>query len=251
MEFFDANVSIGTPPLPVYDPASTAKDILDEMDGLGIKKAVLRHTAQYHVSPVYGNLLLNKEIADQQRLWGCWAILPPHTGEVIKNNFFARMKENRIAGLLAFPERNRFLLNRITFGSFLDELTERKIPLFLTIGEGGLNFASLYELLDDFPALTCILCNIGIWGVDRFTWPLLEKFPRFYLESSLLSLEEGGVEATIKRFGAERIVFGTGFPERYMEAPILQLLHAEIPEADKKKIASENLEHIFEAANYL
>ena len=161
------------------------------------------------------------------------------------------MKENRIAGLLAFPERNRFLLNRITFGSFLDELTERQIPLFLTIGEGGLNFASLHELLDDFPALTCILCNIGIWGVDRFTWPLLEKFPRFYLESSLLSLEDGGVEAAVKRFGAERIVFGTGFPERYMEAPILQLLHAEIPESAKKKIASENLEHILNTASYL
>lgn len=161
------------------------------------------------------------------------------------------MQENRIAGLLAFPERNRFLLNRVTFGSFLDELTERKIPLFLTIGDEGLNFASLYELLNDFPALTCILCNIGIWGVDRLTWPLLEKFPQFYLESSLLSLEEGGIETTVKRFGAERIVFGTGFPERYMEAPILQLLHAEIPESAKKKIASENLEHILKTANYL
>lgn len=251
MKFFDANVCIGIPTLPIYNPAANAQDILEEMDGLKIEKAVVRHTAQYHVNPVYGNSLLSKEIAGQKRLWGCWAILPPQTDEVIKNNFFAGMKEDHIAGLLAFPERNRFLLNRVAFGTFLDEVAERKIPLFLNMGDEGLSFASLYELLDDFPALTCILCNIGIWGVSRFTWPLLEKFPRFYLESSLLSLEEGGVEATVKRFGAERILFGTGFPERYMEAPILQLLHAEITEAAKKKIASENLENIIKTANYI
>jgi predicted TIM-barrel fold metal-dependent hydrolase len=46
----------------------------------------------------------------------------------------------------------------------------------------------------------------------------------------------------VRRFGAERFLFGTGFPEQYPEASVLPLLHAGISEADKRKIASGNFE---------
>ena len=96
----------------------------------------------------------------------------------------------------------------------------------------------------EFPNLTCILCDIGIWGVDRYSWPLLEKYPNLYLETSLLSLENYGLEATVQRFGSDKLVFGSGFPERYPESAMLQLLHADISEYDKKKIAGLNLENL-------
>jgi len=190
--------------------------------------------------------LLVEEISGHPELYGCWTILPPQTGEIITKDFFRKMKENKIVALNVFPEWHRFILNRISFGEFLDELIERKIPLLLTMDRACLSWELLYGLMKEFPELTCILCDIGIWGVDRFTWPLLEKFPNFYLETSLLSLEEGGLEATVKRFGAERIVFGTGFPVRYPKAAILQLAYADISDEDKEKIASENLENILQ-----
>lgn len=244
LKFFDANVFIGRPHNGMYGAVSSAQHLIDEMDKQGISKAVVWHIFQYEGSPVEGNRILAEEISNVQRLYGCWTILPVQTREVIKDNFFEKMKENRIVCLNAFPEWHRFVLDRVGFGDFLDELSERKIPLFLTMERSCITWEGLYKLLRDFPHLTCVLCDIGIWGVDRYTWPLLEKFENFYLESSRLSLEEGGIESTVKRFGAERIVFGTGFPVQYQKASILQLTHADISEQDKIKIASANLERI-------
>jgi len=246
LEFFDSNVFIGRPMNGLFGAVRSADDLLLEMEKQNIGKAIVWHIFQYEGSPVEGNRILAQELAKSEKLYGCWTILPPQTGEVISKDFFERMKKNRIVALNAFPEWHRFVLDNVGFGKFLNEVSERKIPLFLTMGRTCISWESIHRLMRDFPNLTCVLCDIGIWGVDRYTWPLVEKFPRFYLESSLLSLEEGGIEATVKRFGSERIVFGTGFPVRYPKAAILNLVHADISEKDKENIASKNLEKILQ-----
>ncbi len=110
--------------------------------------------------------------------------------------------------------------------------------------EKGTSWQGVYTLMEDFPELTCILCDIGIHGVDRYTWPLLETYKNLYLETSLLALGYGQMEATVKKFGAERILFGSGFPERYPEGPACEVLHSGISEKDKEKISHLNLEKI-------
>jgi predicted TIM-barrel fold metal-dependent hydrolase len=153
------------------------------------------------------------------------------------------MKRGHVVALRAFPDLHRFFLSRLVFGRWLEEIAERRIPLLLSL-EKGISWQATYQLLEAYPVLTCVLCDIGIWGVDRYTWPLLENYPNVYVETSLLALEDGGMEATVARYGAERLLFGSGFPERYPESAILQLLHADISESDRQKIASGNLKRV-------
>ncbi|MBU4286359.1 MAG: amidohydrolase, partial [Verrucomicrobia bacterium] len=187
-----------------------------------------------------------KALAGRKNLFGCWTILPPQTGEVITPDFFRRMQRNRIIALRAFPDHHRYLLNRVVFGKFLDEVTERRIPLMLSVEKASGGWPAIYNFLAEFPNLTCILCDLGIWNSDRYTWPLLENYPNIFLETSLLALEDAGIEETVTRYGAERLLFGSNFPERYLEAATLALLHAAIPAADKRKIASANLEKLIQ-----
>jgi len=244
IEFFDTNVFIGRPMNGVFKPVVTATELISEMHRQKISKSIVWHIFQYEGSPMEGNKMLANQISPYDALYGSWTVLPPQTGEIIRENFFEEMKKNKIAGINMFPEWHAFLLNKITMGDFLSELSERKIPLFLTKGRACISWESLYALMKDFPDIVCVLCDIGIWGVDRYTWPLLEKFPNMYIETSLLSLEEGGLEAAVNKFGADRFVFGTGFPLRYQKAAILQLLHADISEEAKRKIAYGNFERI-------
>ncbi len=245
MEFFDTNVVLGKPLNDAgYRPAFSAEELLRAMDEQSIAKALVWHVAQLDNFPGEGNQLLADEIAGQERLPGCWTILPPQTGEIITADFFGEMKRNRISALRAFPERHRYMLNRLVFGPFLDEAAERRIPLLLSLEKQCISWKDLYQFLQDFPNLTCILCDIGIWSVDRYTWPLLASYPNLFVETSLLSLQEGGLESSVNKFGAERFLFGTDFPQRYPEAARLQLLHAGVSDTDKKLIASGNLERL-------
>ncbi len=244
IKFFDANAYIGTQMLGVYKSAATAAELLEKMDEVEIEKALVYHMAQFDYSPEEGNKMLVETMAGNKRLFGCWTLLPPQTEEVIADNFFTQMKKNRIFALNLFPVHHRFLLNGVVFGEFFKELIKRKIPLVLSMREGGATWEMLYSLLKEFPNLTCILTDLSIWGVDRYTFPLLEKYEKVYLESGVLSLHEGSFEMTVKKFGAKRLVFGTGFPEKYQEASMLHLLHSNISKTDKQKIAAGNMEKL-------
>jgi uncharacterized protein len=246
MKFFDANVYIGLPKRSIYRPVVSAKELLKELDRQGIEKALVWHFSQYDYTPIEGNKILSEVIKGQKNLYGSWVILPPQTGEVITDDFFKDMKKNRIVALRAFPDYHRFFLERIVFGSFLDEVSERKIPLLISMEKSFLwtSWRGVFNLLKDYPELTCILCDIGIHGVDRYTWPLLENYKNVYLETSLLALGCGHLETTVKKYGAGRIVFGSNFPERYPESSALEVLHSDISEKDREKIGSLNIERI-------
>ena len=60
--FFDVNIFLGMPAQGVFRPVSTASELLKELDGFGIKKALVWHIAQYDYSPVEGNRLLSQSI---------------------------------------------------------------------------------------------------------------------------------------------------------------------------------------------
>lgn len=243
IKLFDANVYLGTQMLGVYDSVPTASELLKKMDDLEIEKALVYHMAQFDYSPEEGNKMLVETMEGSKRLYGCWTVLPPQTEEVMTKDFFSRMKKNRIFALNVFPVRNRFLLNGVVFGSIFEEMIERSIPLVLSMREGGgATWEMIYSLLKEFPKLTCIITDFSIWGVDRYTFPLLEKYKNVYLESGVISLQEGSFEMTVRKYGAKRLVFGSGFPEKYQEASMLHLLHSNISEADKVKVGSGNME---------
>lgn len=249
LELFDVNLYLGRPTRSVHQPASSTRELLAALDHSDIRQALVWHVAQRDVSPLSGNPMLSEAIQGSNRLWGCWTILPPQTDAVLCDGFFAQMQRQRIVALRAFPGPHLYLLTRIVFGRWLEEIVTRRIPLLLSL-EKGISWPAVYQLLEQYPQLTCVLCDIGVWGVDRYTWPLLENYPNVYVETSLLALEDGGVEATVARFGADRLLFGSGFPERYPESAILQLLHADIAEGDKHKVASGNLMRLLSQIRY-
>lgn len=250
IEFFDVNIWFGNLKDDKYRISVSLKEIHQKMEELNIKKGIVYHISQRDVHPEFGNKILIKEIAKTEKFYGLLTLLPFQTDE-IKRIDFKELKNEKIVGFNFFPKKHNYILSKITFGDFLSELEYRKFPVFLDISSGfSVDYNDVYSILTDFPELTCILCNIGIWNTNRFTWPLLEKFQNVYLESSLLSLQEGGIEETVKKFGAERIVFGSGFPERYFESSILQIVHAEIEKEDKEKIAYKNIERIIKEIKY-
>ncbi|MFA6569445.1 MAG: hypothetical protein WCS96_14635 [Victivallales bacterium] len=249
LEFFDSNVYLGRPQGVRIFANLPEKELLGTLNANSITQALVWHYSQLEDHPATGNEILAAAVADRKNLKGVWALMPPQTGEIICRDFFRKMKKNKIGALTAFPNKHKFLMRRTVWGSFMDEVSDRKIPLIFSM-QYGIGWESLYAFLEQYPEITCILSDIGIWGVDRYTWPLLENFPNVRLESSQLSLEAGGLEETTRKYGASRIVFGSGFPERYAEAATLQLSHADISDREKRMIAKENLESILAGIKY-
>lgn len=244
IKFADVNTFIGFPSRKIYGALQDSGELLARMKASGIDKAAVWHVSQQDFSPPEGNRILAESIRGaKKQLYGTWTILPPQTEEVISGNFFQKMKQDGVYFLRAFPVPHNFILDKVVFGNFFEETAERGIPLLLSL-ERGITWEMIYKILSDYPKLTCIICDIGVWGQSRRIWPLLEKYSNVYIESSLLSIGEFQLESTVKKFGAEKVIFGSGFPIRAHEPAMLQLSHAEISDDDKAKIASGNFENL-------
>jgi len=242
LAFYDANVVVGRPRIQtLFAPVATPADLRSYLTTTGLAGALVWHWAQNDGHPEVGNALLEPFRGGAADVALCWGILPPGTDE--QAGLLERMRAARAGAVRLFPQSHRYLLKRLVWGRLLDELSERRVPVLLSL-EVACSYEQAYELLADYPRLTCVLCDTGTWSMDRYTYPLLEHCPNLCLSTDMLSITDGGVEGVVRRFGPGRLVFGTGFPRRYAEAAMLQLAHADIPEADRAAIASGNLQRL-------
>jgi len=238
MEFFDCNCYFGRPSVPDVKRVETARDLLQGMDHAGIGRALVYDVAVRDDSPVVGNELTAEAVAGEERLYPCWGILPPQTELGPVDGFIDAMKTHGVRAVIAFPDEHRYLLNGITFGPLFEAMIAHQVPLLMRA-----NWERVTRLLGEFPSLTVIALEHGSWGEDRYFRPLVERYKNLYLDISRYELD-GGIEAFYRRYGSERLVFGTCFPRFAVGGPLLHLLHARIPTTARERIAAGNLDEL-------
>jgi len=247
MKFFDCCASFGVHQVAPLRRADTADDLLKEMDHCGIDEALVRHAAMADDCPTVGNPLLCEEIKDHPRLHGTWAILPPQTDELgSPEEFVHRMKESNVRALWTFPDKHKYILTRSLFGELFEMLTERMIPLFMSVqtNSGGISGWMLADhVLRDFPKLTLVVTHHGSWGHDRYFRGLIETYENLHIDTSRYELD-GGIAAFCRKYGPDLLLFGTNFPFTNMGGPMLTLAQADVSDSEKEAIAGGNLRRL-------
>lgn len=239
MKFFDCNCSYGRTARPPHRYATTPAELLQEMDFCGIDCALVFHTNQRFASPSLWNGMLSRDLKRQKRFFPTWAILPTACGELPPPEIMlAEMRKAGVRALRAFPQEHRYRLDRHSFPDLFRLMAKQRIPLFAKE-----NLFLLKELLTDCPDLIVVAVNQGPHSLDRHLWPLMDAFPNLLVDTSYL-LVEGVIEATCERYGPERLLFGTAFPDNCSGGALLRLAQAGIGEKARAAIAGGNLERL-------
>lgn len=244
LKFFDCNCAFGPYRTRVFRFARTAEELLAEMDHGNIEQALVYHTAMRFDHPAVGNELVVCGARGHARLLPTWALLPSQTGELPPLDTMLRdMRRHRVRALRLFPDDHRYFLDKITWGDQLSVLRELRIPLFIRA-----SLDKIAGLLQSFPDLIVVTGSQGANPLDRYAWPLVERYPNLYFETSGY-LVDGGIEEFCKRYSAGRLVFGSGFPDNAGGAAMLMLAHVEISDAERQAIAWDNLCRLLEGAS--
>ena len=245
--FFDADCKIGSGPNTGIGP--TVRELLDEMDEYGVDRALVHHIN----APMVGALESNRDLAEMLqsdesgRLTGVWSILPSQCNELPEpDEFFRQMKEKRIGALSLYPFDHRYVPCRLTLGKIMDAARERRIPVFVNAFSGRWN--DLYNFAAEFPENILILCDsVGKWGHDRQVRPLLEAYPDFHYGITGYWVPEG-IRDLADAYGAERILYSSGYPLYLQGAGMLQLKYSGLDENKVAQIAGKNLESLLKGA---
>ena len=243
LTFFDCNCAVGPYRTRVFRFARTAAELIEEMDFSNIDRALVYHTAMRYDHPVVGNELVLKETAGESRLNPTWSILPSQTQELPRVATLLReMRQHNVRALRMFPDDHRYFCDEMTWGDQLAVYSERRIPLFVRA-----SLDKIASLLRSFPDLVIVTASQGSNPLDRYAWPLVEKYPNLIFETSGY-IVDAGIEEFCRRYSASRLVFGSGYPDNSSGAAMLALACAEISAGDRQAIARDNLERLLAEA---
>jgi hypothetical protein len=149
-----------------------------------------------------------------------------------------------------FPKRQIFYINDHYLKKIYEVLSERHFPIMIDLkqlditGNKYFDIDVLEKILSENKDMPLILeTTLKQCMFSRIYFPLLEKYKNLYLEVSGLLLYDQ-IEHYVERFGSERLIFGTNYPDLPVEINTNRIILANIKESDKKNIAFNNINSI-------
>ncbi|MFI9592664.1 amidohydrolase family protein [Nonomuraea sp. NPDC052265] len=226
----DAHRLIGPVPFDDLPP-----DPLDDMDRLGIDRACVTHALSLHSDPAAGNAaLLAATGVPGGRLLPVPVVVPGVPGTCVPDTP-GEVRAWGVRMVRLCPERHRFDL---TGPSALRWLAALGLPVAVDLEETSP--AQLIALAGRLPDLPVLLLNPGYRRL-RALAELMTEAPNVRAEIGTVNTQ-GGVEWLAARFGAARLVFGTGAPVADDCGPRFLLDHLDLPPDDVDRIAAGSLE---------
>jgi len=245
--FFDCGCAVGTSFYKNYGGSWETAELLRKMRLYGIDKALVYHIAGKEYDPAVGNGLLADEIKDYPALYPVWVVMHHHTDEFDEPDALIKtLKEKNIKAVRMYPAAHQYKTSAWNCRELFTALAANKIPLFIDLDQ--LAWDEIHQLLTDYPELNLILTGLN-YIVDRNIYALFKKFTNLYIETIGYKVNNG-IEEICGRFGAGRLIFGSGMPVFSGSAAVSMIRYARIGENEKRMIARGNLESLLEGVSY-
>ena len=240
LRFMDCNCRIGTFEAREEAHFTDICSLLTEMEYLGIAEALVMHSWASRWSPRDGNCKLDEMIAGRENLRPCYVGLPAATDELDPPAEFAAQVRSRNGAVRLFPRDHQWEFTPWCAGSLLQALAAEHVPVLIDIGQTS--WDQVATVLERYPQLPLLLLNTS-YRIDRRIYPLFEAHEKLYLVTHSYQMT-WGIEDISCRFGAERLIFGTGLPESDGGGPLAQVLYADLSDDEKALIAGGNLRRL-------
>ena len=255
---FDAHCVVGRH-LKLYPGGlHTPDDLLTEMDHFGIAEALVLDSLSREHHPADGNARILDIAAASPRLHPAWAALPPGIAEdqPEPDQLVRQMRAHHVGVLFLFSGHYCFPLADWCIDDLLAPLADARVPVVINpnpFGHTGLAtdqtpWNDLVALCRRWPTLPVIVSEHRIRSSQRTLYRALDACPNLRIELSGYWLSRG-IEYISRRWGADRLLFGTNWPTFGQAMTLAPLTCAEIDPAAKRRIAGDNLRELMAWCN--
>jgi predicted TIM-barrel fold metal-dependent hydrolase len=238
---FDVNAGFGKPAAGGAE-FPTIKDRLDAMDRLGIGRALVWNVEAVQSHALSCNDALLAGIRGTPGASGrVYPALSVSSLMIYEGNGCESLERQ----MDAFPCRAlRFAsvfgrLSLMQLEPVMRRVRGRKPFIILAYDQASV--ADILEFTETFPDIPLVMTNLW-WQAGVTVFDLMRRRRSILADTSWMHVF-GGIELIVKRFGADRLVFGTG-NRSHNGAAIGALARAVITDAERRQIAYENLNRL-------
>ena len=140
------------------------------------------------------------------------------------------------------PGRDASPLKDWVFDWMFPLLNETGTPLLVSLQEADLGELAAFK--QQFPEVPLILTNTTQW-LNRQYVCFLRRFPKTYMDTANV-IEYYGLENLCDVVGADKLLFGTGMPDKEPYDKFFQLLYSDLAKEQIELIAHVNFERVIE-----
>lgn len=232
----DVNVLVGPAPTDAHAPW-TADDVERHAERFGLSLALVRHTSSLDYDPAEGNRRLLAELSGRPRLAPCFVLGPLESGEHGPAAALPRaLADARVAGVWLYPRRHGWAVHGTESQLLLKALRECVLPVFIDLDEA--DWAGVDLLASALPDQDIVVCGLG-YRTLRQAVSVLDRRARVHVDLSYTASVDG-LELLVERYGAQRVLLGTGAPIRDDAAPWFVLDRSELTAVDRAAVSGGN-----------
>ncbi len=242
LTFFDSNAFLGRHTNPYTESPFRAEHAVSLLGAqVNLSGLLVFHAEAVLYDALHGNQTLIDETNERPGLHRVWVALPEVSADEDEaGKFLSAMEEHRVAAVRIFPRTHNFTLTNQSLDPLFSLLNGRAFPVFANQEE--ISWDEVIYLLRSFPRLPFVLTNVG-YRLGRYVDPLMRCYPTFHLELSRYQVHRG-LEDLCRKFGSERLLFGSGLPVFSPEPVMAMVMSAQIGLHDKQNIAEANLRRL-------
>ncbi len=215
-------------------------EVLGVLRAHGVGRALTTHSWSEEYDPSEGNARMADLSRSHAEFEPCAVLVPEFAGDDLP----ARLVAWGARAVRLRPGKHSFSLTPAVSDEVLGQLAEMRVPVFLCLDET--NWAALDGVLTRHPSLRLMLECVG-YRHARSLFPMLGRYEGLHVSTASL-VGHRAIEALAERFGSDRLLFGTGFPDSTPGPAVTRLLLAEIPDESKAAIGAANLERLLSEA---
>jgi len=254
MEFFDINCRVNLGIIEKNLKEDNREDLLSLLLKNNITKAILTNSLSLSYDWNIGNedLLNFKGLSQNNNIFFGLILTPEAYHQFVFSDYMKNAYENRARIFKIFPKSHLFYLNDFYMRKIYKEMAVANFPLMLDLKELDIT-GNKYFAIDDLRMLLCenkklpviLETSLKQCMFNRFYFPLMEEFENLYLEvSGMLLMDQ--IEHYVEKFGSERLIFGSNFPNTSLEINTSRIESADIDESSKENIAGKNISGLLE-----
>ena len=216
------------------------EDLLRIMDEARIARALVYHPYGIWTGSTDGNRFLLESIEGQDRL------VPQFVVSLATDDMDRVRREAADAGvrsLRVVPISHGYPFVHWVADPWLEWMAREGLALWIPMGrDAEVDPRDLYDTASRHPDVPIVLA--GLYYTDYPSiWPLLRALDHVHVDLSRWDLV-GGLERLVDHIGAERILFGSDFPEVDGRSILYQLAHCGLREEQLAAIHHGNIERL-------
>ena len=162
----------------------------------------------------------------------------------------AHLKSLGLRGVKLHPDIQRFKLDDYRCLKIYELCERERLPILMHTGDSRYDYSNpnrLIPIMQIYTGLTVVGAHFGGWSIWEQASKQLCGIPNLYVDcsSSLPYLKPKTAVEIIRRYGADRVMFGTDYPMWDPRDEVKSFMELELTDEERRKVLFENSERIY------